>query len=301
MTENLITADVAVLVPTLALPQRRFQLWRALESILSQQGVRVRPIVIVNGGSPDPGLVDELTNDSRLEVLRIPEGTLPAALRAGEAHARATYFTTLDDDDELLPGGLAARVDAFGRDGTIGAVVTNGIRRDADGDSLHRDDLAQVRADPMGSMLRGNWLLPGAWLVKGAALPAPLFEHIPRYLECTYLALRLATWVRIGFLDEPTVVWYTNSPAAMHHSLEFLEGQAEALLSLLELPLPGALHAEYRRRTGDAWHAAADFMLHHGRRREAWTHHLRSLRSPGGWRYLPFTRRFLYPNPGGQP
>jgi len=300
MTASTAPTEITVLVPTLALPQRRVQLWRALRSILSQQGVPIRPLVIVNGSLSDPALVRELSDDGRLDVVRIPEGSLPGALRAGEAHTRSTYLTALDDDDELLPGALAVRVEAFERNRGIGAVVTNGIRRDAVRDTLHLHDLAPIRADPLGSMLRGNWLLPGAWLVKREALPGPLFENIPPYLECTYLALRLATWFRIGFLDEPTVVWYTDSPLALHHSQAFLEGQAHALRALLELPLPDTVRAAYRRRISDAWHAVADQMLHDGRRPDAWLYHVRSLRSPGGWRYLPFTRYFLFGNRGAR-
>jgi len=154
---------VTILVPTLALAERRERLLRALASIRSQEGVMVRACVVVNGSEADPALVDELHRQPQVEVIRIAERGIPAAFRAGRDRVATTYFGGLDDDDILLPGALAARIAVLRGPEQPDAVVTDGLIRSASGDRRRRRDFAAVASDPATEMLRENWLLPGAW------------------------------------------------------------------------------------------------------------------------------------------
>ena len=128
-------------MPTRALRERAEVLRRAIDSVLSQAGVRAVPLIVVNGTGRDPGLVEALTADPRLRVLCQEEAGIPAALRAGREVLDTPWFADLDDDDLFLPGALALRVDTLERRPDCCAVITNGYRRSASGtDVLNAPD-----------------------------------------------------------------------------------------------------------------------------------------------------------------
>ncbi|MGH7506143.1 MAG: glycosyltransferase family 2 protein [Longimicrobiales bacterium] len=288
---------VSVIMPTRALPERAALLRRALESVLAQQCVHVAPIVVINGTAADPSLVRELRADRLLRVVALERADLPAALCAGRALVDTPFFAALDDDDLLLPGALAARVAAVEAEPGFDAVVSNGLRRDLRRDVLHLTDITRIERDPVGALPRSNWLLPGSWLCRSEKVGPWLFEGMPQYLECTYLALRLATRSRLQFLDEPTVIWHVDTPASVSRSRDYILGQVPALLRILELDMPAGVRTEFRAKLSYACHAIAYLHLTEGAVGKAWSWHLRSLREPRGWRHLPFTRKLLRPPP----
>lgn len=286
-------AGVTVVVPTLARRERAVGLFRAIASVVSQRGVRAVPLVVVNGAHRDPELVRALRADSRLRVLERDAAGLPGALRAGREAVDTECFATLDDDDTLLPGALARRRDALHERPDCDVVVTNGYRRRGDLNVLHVAAGAEVERDPLRALQRGNWLLPGSWLGRSDRVGARLFDGMPPYLECTFLALRFATAHRMRWLPEPTVVYTVNSPLAESGSRAYLLGQADALRALLALELPAHARRWVRACVAHACHAAADAELHAGRTRSAWHWHAATLREPGGWRHLSFARHLL--------
>src|SRR5688572_14049669 len=252
--------DVTVIIPTLALAEREVSLFRAIESVLGQENIRATPV----------------------------------ALRAGREVVDTSWFGTLDDDDYLLPGALLTRVRALSEHPECDTVVTNGYRRDATGgDVIHVTDPDRVRRDPLGHLLEANWLLPGSWLSRSSAIDPQVFAEMPRFLECTYLAVRFAIAERLLFLDEPTVVWHAGRPGSQSWSRSHRLGQADALQRILKLSLPAPFRAGAMRKFTAACHAATDLYLEERDLGEAWRWHLRSLRGSGGWRYLLYTRRLL--------
>ena len=284
---------VSVIVPTLALPERRAMLHRALASLFGQDGVRCVPLVVVNGSRFDPQLLNELARDERVTLVTQEQASLPEAYRLGRRNVATPWFTSLDDDDLLLPGALQARVRALKQSPEHDAVVTNGVCRGPDGDALVVPDMSQVAADPLRALIQANWLLPGAWLCRTDDASERLFEGMPAHLECTYLAVRLATTRRVLFLDEPTVVWHTDTPGAASRSRSFMLGEAAALRRILELPLPPEVRQCFRSRLSAAYHSSSVLLLEEGRTLPAWRRHARALLGRGGWRYLPFTRRLI--------
>jgi hypothetical protein len=283
---------ITVIIPTLALSERAEFLKRAIESVLSQD-VRAVPLVVLNGLRKDRQLVAALERDKRVRVVRLSLADLPGALRAGRSHVDTPLFTALDDDDVLLPFALRLRRNALAERPEYAAVVTNGWRRDARGDVLHVPSFDEVRRDPLRNMLKCNWLLPGAWLGRTHAFQCEVFERMPRYLECTYLGVRLATTHRTCFLDVPTVAWSVNTPGSMSKSREYVFGQEEAIRRILEIDLPADVRRRFRQKLADAQHFAARLHLEEGNRRAAWACHLRSLRQPGSWRLLRLTPRLF--------
>src|SRR5258705_4386505 len=106
-----MTARVSVIVCTMAAERRAALLRRALDSILTGQDGLAQPIVVVNGTRFDPHLRAELAARPDITFLYRPEPSLAGALRAGRARVDTQFFATLDDDDELLPGAVATRLE----------------------------------------------------------------------------------------------------------------------------------------------------------------------------------------------
>lgn len=96
----------SVIIPTF---NRRFQIGQAISSVLDQQGVAVK-VIVVDDGSTD-GTVDWLTT----EYARQPVCVLTNKRMKGPAGARNTgllaaqgdFIALLDSDDSFLPGHLA--------------------------------------------------------------------------------------------------------------------------------------------------------------------------------------------------
>src|SRR5579872_1226627 len=120
-----MTDAISVIMPTTALRLRGKCLMRAIDSVVTQEGVIPIPIVVVNGRNRDSELTNEIARRTDLTLVLQDEGDLPKALKTGRAAVQTPWFAELDDDDELLPGALAARLDAFRERPDCGAVVSN--------------------------------------------------------------------------------------------------------------------------------------------------------------------------------
>jgi hypothetical protein len=153
--------------------------------------------------------------------------------------------------------------------------------------------MAVVAADPLRALIQSNWLLPGAWLCRTDDSSTGLFEGMPSQLECTYLAVRLATTRRVRFISDPTVVWHTDTPGSASKSRSFKLGEPAALRRILELDLPPDVRQCFQSRLGAAYHASSVLLLEDGMINSAWKLHARALLERGGWRYLPFMRRLI--------
>ena len=293
-------ARVTVIVPTLGLRERAELLDAALASVVRQTDVDVVPIVVLNGTRACPDVERRLRDDPAVRLVRLGEGDLPGALAAGREEVETEYFTALDDDDELLPGALATRVSALRADPALDLVVTNGLLLDEPVREPNVTDGSDIDGDPLRALLVRNWLLPGSWLCRSERVGSELFEGMPRYLECTFLAVRFATRYNLRWLEEPTVVYRVGSPHAESSTINYVVGQAEALKTIAAEDLPPDVKREFEHRIAHAHHMASEAALGQGRALEAWRWHLATLMSPGGWRYLPYTRHLVFgPRRGG--
>lgn len=290
MTEH---DPVCVLIATLATRERAPYVHRALASLRVQAPVRARPVVIVNGSQCDRDLVRSLELAPDVQLLQLEEASLPDALAEGRRRVDTALFAQLDDDDELLPGALAIRARRIQQPDCPDAVITNCIIRENGTDTLSIPDIAEVVRNPLHALMDRNWLLPGAVLFRTAAVTPEVFTATPRFLEWTYIALVLATRHRIVFLSDATVVHYAGLPFSVDQSRECSLGRPRAFGPVLALDLPAFVRRRLKTKRGAAWHAAADLHRAAGTWRTAWAAHLRSIGSPGGWRYLAYTRRLV--------
>src|SRR5262249_54630391 len=118
---------IDVIIPTLCDSKRGPLLLRAIDSVVSQEGVAAVPIVVVNGARFDPVFIERLKARTDIRLIQIAEPSLFRARRVAFEAVRSTYFAILDDDDIFLPGALAKRLAALRADPTKDWVVTNGF------------------------------------------------------------------------------------------------------------------------------------------------------------------------------
>lgn len=285
--------SITVVIPSRGLTARAGHLWRAVESVTSQEGVRATALLVINGSERDPALAASLGATAGVRVLERDEADLPAAHRAGRDAVDTPWFCTLDDDDELLPGALDKRLQLLEDFPETDVVVTNGFRQQLGTNVLHVPDDVMVADDPLRALVGRNWLLPGSWLARSTRVGVSLYDGMPRYRECTFLALRFANEYRMRWLQEPTVIYHIGSPSAETRTRGYLMGQTEAVQRMLALPLPAWFRRHLRREVSGALHEAADQLWQSGDLADAWRLHLRSLRHAGGLRFIPFTGHLL--------
>jgi hypothetical protein len=285
-------ADVSIVVPTMATRERAASLFRALDSVVSQDGVRGLPLVVVNGGAASPEVLAHLRRRPDIRLTTLAEASLPHALRVGRARVDTPYFAVLDDDDTLLPGALRTRLDLLESTGADVA-VTNGFEVGHGRRDLNLADFARAQADPLRALLVDHWLPPCAGAFRTDTVVASFFEDIPPYREWTYLALRFALALRIRFAAQPTFVYATDTPHALSRSKAYCMAGPAALQRMLALGLPADVRRALRVRLASALHSAAALELEDGNYRAAWWWHCKSCVQPSGWHYLLYTRKLL--------
>jgi glycosyltransferase involved in cell wall biosynthesis len=284
---------IDVIIPTLCDSKRGPLLVRAIESVVSQDGVHAVPVVVVNGARFDPATLDALKRRSDIRLIQIPDPSLFLARRAAFETIRTEYFATLDDDDLFLPGALARRLEAFQSGDRVDWVVTNGLLVRPDGEEPFIPDMEAVRRDPFGTLLDYCWLCSAGNLFRTSAFSADMFDTI-RSMDITYIALRLlAEGKKVRFVDDQTFKYFFYHDSTSKQDFYNLPA-AQAIRAMMDLPTPGwvrrALAGKYRR----AMHDVASYHYRHGQMRDAWLAHLRSLAGlPELFRYAAFTRRLL--------
>jgi glycosyltransferase involved in cell wall biosynthesis len=285
--------DVCVIVPTLASRERASSLVRAIDTVVSQDGARGIPLVVVNGDRAAPEVLDHLRRRADIRLTVLEQAGLPGALHAGRTRVDTPYFAVLDDDDELLPGALRIRLEVMAEAPDVDVAVTNGYLVDAGRRALSIDDFERIQAEPLRMLFVQHWLPPCAGLFRTSTVSAELFAAIPEYREWTYLALRLALARRLRFAARPTFVYRADTPDSLSKSRAYCLAGPPALERMLALPLPADVRAALRVRLGVDQHCASSCELDHGNYRAAWRWHWRSLRQPAGWRFLPYSRNLL--------
>ena len=285
-----------VIVRTMADTSRATCLGRALDSIQQQVGVAARPIVVVNGQRADPDVVAMLRARAGIVLHFEAEASPRLARIAGRRLVTAPYFGYLDDDDELVPDVLRMSLEWLESHSDCGLVVTNGHLERHDGtlDPLTKLAALVHGGDVVEALLEDNWLVPGAFVARGAALTPALLGSEWGHMEWTHLAYVLSVaGICPHFIDVPGVVIH-YTPGSMSRQAQ----HQEASLKLLQLIAGDArLGRRVRRmardRIGRLHHGLCAMAAREDRFRLAWKHHLLSLRPPRPLRYLLYTRRLV--------
>lgn len=280
-----MSANITVIIPTRLETARAEALARACRSVHSQQGVRQRVLLVINGASAGcavpPGC----------EALHLPAANLQAARLAGRRAVTTPFFCFLDDDDELLPGALAARLAPMCHDNSIDVVVGKGWR-ESGGRLRPSGRHTEGAANALPELIHHNWLTSCGALYRSARVGSDFFADLPAVFEWTYLAFRLCLEKRVHFIDTPGHRIH-DTPGSLSKSAVYHLGEVEVMQRILQLDLPREIRHALRVQHGRALHDLAEYYRRQHQIRRAWRAHLQSLIHPGGLQFLSFTRYLL--------
>ncbi len=285
-----------VIVRTLADKPRAKLLFRALDTIRALP-LASRAIVVANGPHCDAAVLETLRARADGELIYSPIASADKARVLGRRAVIAPVFTFLDDDDELLSANVAATLAANDCCAEQWDVLIANRLRERDGKTeREHPGLLDYAEDPLLSLLRNNWLGPGAVFYRTARIGTDLLDVGHGHHEWTHIAFRLARQpdIRLRFIDRPTAI-YHDTPESMSklnlHHKEELELLAE-LKS--EQGLTPRVRSRLNSKYANSLHMAAAKAASGGDWWQAWQFHLKSLRPPYTLKYLLYTRKLLH-------
>lgn len=183
---------------------RRDLLREALASVAAQEGPRLEVVVVNDGGADVADVVAAFPLlASRGVVLDPPRGRAGAA-NAGAEAARGRFLHFLDDDDLLLPGGLAALVSAAG-EGEVVYGRVEATRWSGTGEGSLRTPFRSFAEpfDPTALLLENFIPLNAPLLPREAVLAAGGFDATLERFEDWDLFLRLSRSLPFRLVDVP--------------------------------------------------------------------------------------------------
>lgn len=295
MAEN-ETPEVSVVIPTAGETHRVESLRRAIDSILTQEGVAVEVLVMLNGSRYDQALWSELESRKDLRFFYLTQGDQTKAIARGRQAVCGHYFCVLDDDDELVPGTLKLRVERLQREPEADVLVANGYRRNArTGElSLMLEDIEDNAGAPLDGLKRHNWLASCGGLFRTDTIGTDYFLEMPAFFEWTWLAIRLALEKRILFMEQPVFI-INDTPGSLSKSKAYMEQEVELIrLILSELPVPKPFRRYLLSKLAAKHIGFANAALSKGCKRRAFRHYLDCLQSgSGGLAYLLWVRKLI--------
>lgn len=275
---------------------RRNSLLRAIASVRAGNASSIEILIVVNGDQYSQSLVDLLGNRGDLSLARLSRASLPGALYAGRKAVRSQFFAFLDDDDEYLPGAIDKRIAILSSDPKAGLVASNGFRVSGGRETLALNALNDVESDPLAAVLKENWLASCGGLYRTERIPTVLFEDMPQYLEWTWLAFRIVSiGEAVRILPEPTFRIH-DTPESESKSEAYMLSHVEVIDRMMRTTRRADILAMLGRMQSTALNCASNHYRKNGLLREAWRAHLRSLRQPGGLRYVTYTRHLIFGN-----
>jgi glycosyltransferase involved in cell wall biosynthesis len=284
--------SVDVIIPTTCETHRWKSLKRAISSVLSQDNTDAEVIVVVNGVRYNPECYEEIVAMQNVTVAYQKEGSAPRAARLGRSLVTAPAFAFLDDDDEYLPDALKHRLEPLLEDESLDYVASNGYRRIGGRDDLILRDVENIRRDPLRALTVQNWLASCGGLYRSGSVSIEYFDEEATYFEWTLLAYKLASKLKMAFVDVPTYRIY-DSPGSLSKSTAYQEAEVAVLGKIASLGLPSDVKREVQEKIGRRYHDLANYSLMQGDRAAAWRYHLTSLHYPRGWEYLLYSRKLL--------
>lgn len=139
---------VSTIIPTIAVKEKADLLKRAIRSVRASFTGHVNIIVVVNGNRFDTDVCEWLKAQPDILFEYITTPSLPHAIIRGRELINTPYFSTLDDDDEYLPGATDIKVAALEAESAADVVVTNGYRYYRGKDTQAYTDISRVPYAP---------------------------------------------------------------------------------------------------------------------------------------------------------
>lgn len=197
---------VSAIIPTY---NRRELVQRAIDSVLAQD-VGVDEVIVVDDGSTD-GTAEALRAryGERITCLRQANAGVSAARNAGMAAARGEFLALLDSDDLWMPDKTRRQLALFEADPTLGMVLCDVDRVDADGayyDTFHRREVIAQDGWAFAPLLRNPSLVPASAMLRREVFETVGgFDTTLRTAEDIDFHLRVARRWRIGVVEASLV------------------------------------------------------------------------------------------------
>lgn len=283
-----------IIIPTACTTNRAESLFNAINSIQQADPETTRILVAANGPNIDPALEKQLKKRRDIVYVSFEDGSLPKTIALAVPLVKTEFFGFLDDDDELLPNALLQRRDILLSHPDASLVISNGYIRKEGKDSIYLSRMATIPEDPLGALMRENWLPSCGALFRTARVGPAYFHNYHRYAEWTWLAFRLALDRQtICVLDAPTFRVNADTPSSLSKSAEYRQSYISLYRKMLALRPPYRIRRALRKRILQAYHDASSQALGRGRTLDAFRDHLRSLAGLHGLRFLPYSRHIL--------
>lgn len=285
---------VTVIVPTTAQLSRRMEIERCLNSIRASSTQQIQIIVVVNGQRYDRQVCTWLRAQPDVRYVYAELPSAPNAVWEGRRMVGTPYFSIIDDDDEYLPGATDLKLATLQSQPKADLVVTNAYRHFEGEDALLYNHLTQVQHQPLAMLFQANWLTNGNALYRSDSIAASYFADYQPYAEWTWLAFRISLdQKKIVTLEQPTFRVHVTS-GSLSQSDAYFEFYLSLYQKMLATQPPHAIERLIRRHLSSAQHDHSVRALYRNHWCEALNWHWRSLRHPGGLRYLSYTRHFLW-------
>jgi glycosyltransferase involved in cell wall biosynthesis len=266
---------------------------RACNSIRAMAGDHDYSIIVVaNGPRVSPRVLEWLASRPDVRLIRLRSGSHPLARRVGAETAESEFLAFLDDDDELMPNTLAAKVAYFRRYPEIDVLVTDGLRISNSSETRIFPPVEERSADFVETMMHAGWQA-GALTLRARNIDLTVFDPELRHMEWTFTAFELARRHRFGFLDEPTYRYYETTPHSLSKSAEHALAAPEVWRRLSTGYAGTRYYPAMRRRYGETCHTASWECARGGSLRQAWRLHAESLRCPGGATFAAYSAKLL--------
>ena len=286
--------SVSVIIPTMASLERGSLLKRAVESIRSSSVQHICIIAVVNGAKFDAGVCEWLKSQLDIQFHYSKTPSAPGAILRGRELVRTEFFSTLDDDDEYLPGTTDQKLAVLRADTQADLVVGNYYQHCKNTDSLRYDQLIDVPANPLDALMRFNWLHNGNALFRAETVGVQYFNDYHAFAEWTLVAYRLAMdHKKVAILDIPVFRCYGETPGSLSKSDAYFAAYIPLFKRMLAFSPPKHVACMIHRKMGAAHHDASVVANQNGFYKDAWKHHLQSLMMDGGLRYLSYTRHLI--------
>ena len=289
---------VTAIIPTTCDSSRGPSLRRAILSIVDQVPDNGLILVVANGDRIDEAVVRMAQEFPRTRVERLEKASVAKAQQLGRRLVRTEYFCFLDDDDEYLPGAVTTRLNEIHADSSVDVVVTNGFE-DVDNSYRTRVEFPEAaRTDPLRALLQENWLASCGGFFRTQSVTPDYFDGRTCFLEWTLLAYKLASNLVIRFIDVPTYRIHSSHDSASK-SQDYREAQPRVLATIANLDLPPDVRRAVKSKISNAEHSLSTYFLRQGDLKQAVCHHVRSLGSYSGLKFLPYSRKLLRIRPNG--
>lgn len=226
----------------------------------------------------------------RTRTIVLEQGDKAQATLLGRSEVRGEYFCFLDDDDEFLPNALAASARDLEADASLDCVATNGIYITPSGAKCVFKNAAElIDTDHAESVLRlRNWLASCGGMFRTRTVGLKYFEDLPRHREWTVIAFRIASELKVRFVNR-LAYRVISSSASQSKRDSYIDSATESLQAMLRWTQNVRHSRAIRRQMADANHYISSYYRMKGDFPRAWQAHRASIKSPNGWKFLPYT------------